>query len=98
MEQMHDSASTSRRTRVLAFITGWGSLFDLWPTVKYEEVYPHKAEDILRLSMEGVSRAFWTAFDEVTGEQEEEEGKAEQARVQAFGVEEGTTDESVARF
>lgn len=44
MEQMHDSAATSRRTRVLAFLAGWG--------------------------------------------EQEEEGETEQARAQAFGVEE----------
>lgn len=80
MEQVHVSAPTSRRARVLAFISGWGSLLDLWPSVKYEEVYPYKAEDVLRRSGEEVSKAFWTAFgevtDEVTSEQEEGEEQA----------------------
>lgn len=95
MERIRESPSRNRRMRVLTFIAGWGSLLDLWPAVKYEEVYPHKAEDILRRSMEGVSGAFWTAFDEVMGEQKE--GK-EQAEAQAVNVEESTADEPFARL
>ena len=56
------------------------SLFNLWPVVNYEEVYPYKADDVLRRSMERVSAAYWTAFREVTGEQEKGE-----AKVEAFG-------------
>ena len=77
MKQTDVSAPTSRRARVMAFISGWGSLLDLWPSVKYEEVYPYNAEDVLRRSGEEVSKAFWTAFGEVTGEMtsEQEEGQ-----------------------
>ena len=73
MKQTHDSASTSRRAQLLSFIAGWGSLFDLWPAVKYEEVHPHKAKDVLRRSLENVGDAFWIAFHEVTGEEEEDQ-------------------------
>lgn len=90
MKRTRDSASASRRTQVLTFIAGWGSLFDLWPAVKYEEVYPHKADEILRRSLDRVAAAHWTAFSEVTGEQEEG-----QANAQALGVEAGTGDEPV---
>ena len=90
MKQTHDSASTSRRAQLLSFIAGWGSLFDLWPAVKYEEVYPHKAKDVLRRSLENVGDAFWIAFHEVTGEQEED-----QAKVQSFDAEESRADEPV---
>ena len=90
MEQVHDSVATSRRTRVRPFIAGLGSLLDLWPVVEYEDVYPHKADDILRRGMARVAVAYWTAFHEVTGEQEEaEEG---QAKAQAFDREESAAD------
>ena len=71
------TTSTSRRTRVLTFLDGCTSLFNLWPVVKYEDVYPYKANDVFRRSMERVSAAYWTAFREVTGEQEEGEATVE---------------------
>jgi len=95
MEQKQDSVSTRRGMRARLFIAGLGSLFDLWPVVDYEEVYPHKAEDIHRRSQERVAAALWTAYREVTGEQEE--GKEGQAKAQEFKREENTADEPFNR-
>ena len=86
MEQKQDSVSTSRTTRAGPFFAGLGSLFDLWPVVNYEEVYPHKAEDILRRSQKRVATALWNAYHEVTGEQEE--GKEGQTKTHEFDREE----------
>jgi len=45
-----------------AFAKGLGSLLDLWPAKKYEDVYPYKAEDVLRRSWERVAAAMGTAL------------------------------------
>ncbi len=71
------TTAPSPRKRAAAFIRGYGSLFDLWPVAKYEEVYPWKADDLLRRSMANVTAAYWTAFCEVTDEQEKGEPKAQ---------------------
>lgn len=67
MEQRHDSVAAGRHPRVRPFITGLGSLLDLWPVVDYEDVGAHKADDIMRRSTKRVSAACWTAFREATG-------------------------------
>lgn len=45
-----------------AFAKGLGSLLDLWPAKKYEDVYPYKAEDVARRSWERVGAAMWTVL------------------------------------
>ncbi|WP_420633282.1 hypothetical protein [Candidatus Palauibacter sp.] len=57
--------------RLLNVVRGFGSIFDLWPNTKDDELYPYDADTVLRRSWERTGEAIWQAIEEFEDAEEE---------------------------
>ncbi|WP_419943609.1 hypothetical protein [Candidatus Palauibacter sp.] len=57
--------------RLLNVVRGFGSIFDLWPETKDDDLYPYDADTVIRRSWERTGGAIWHAIEEFEDGEEE---------------------------
>ena len=57
--------------RLMNVVRGFGSIFDLWPETKGDELYPYDADTVLRRSWERTGEAIWQAIEKFEDAEEE---------------------------
>lgn len=57
--------------RLMNVMRGFGSIFDLWPETKDDDLYPYDADTVIRRSWERTGEAIWHAIEEFEDGEEE---------------------------
>lgn len=57
--------------RLMNVVRGFGSIFDLWPETKDDDLYPYDADTVIRRSWERTGEAIWHAIEEFEDGEEE---------------------------